>query len=120
MELAYAWVMKRFPFHDASSPEAVQRLVELHTATRAALQVGSVRLEPGQRVPDEGASQHPVDEVSLVVKGSLTATSGGESCVLRAGEVSLIPAGEPHWAVAGEEGAEIFWLHFGAARTFDE
>jgi quercetin dioxygenase-like cupin family protein len=120
MGLAYAGAMKRFPFRDALHSAAVQRLLELRVGVHAALQVGSVRLEPGQRVPDEGTSQHPVDEVSLVVKGSLTATSGGETCELVAGDVSLIPAGEPHWAVAGDEGAEIFWLHFGAESAFDD
>lgn len=112
--------MKRFSFRDASSSEAVQQLVELQVEASAKLRLGSVRLEPGQRVPAEGVSQHPVDEVSLIVKGSLTAACGGEVCELSAGEVSLIPAGEPHWAVAGGEGAEIFWLWFGAARDFDD
>lgn len=111
--------MKRtalFPLPKANEDlTAVQHLLELHTQGRAALQVGSVRLAAGERVPSEGTSQHPVDEISLIVRGSLRAESAGEQVQLTAGEVTLIPAGEAHWAVAGEEGAEIFWLWFGPA-----
>lgn len=91
----------------------VRTLFDLAPRDGAALRVGAVRLQPGQRVPDEGASRHGVDEASLIVSGSLRGESGGEAFAIAAGDVTLIPAGEAHWAVAGEDGAEIFWAWFG-------
>jgi len=104
--------MRRTPFRsDADDP--VQTLLDLPFRRGAALRAGSVRLSPGQRVPAEGLSRHGVDEVSLITAGSLRGESGDEAFEAAAGEVTWIPAGEAHWAVAGDEGAEIFWIWFG-------
>jgi quercetin dioxygenase-like cupin family protein len=73
-----------------------------------------VTLAPGQRVPAEGWSAHAADELSLIVSGSLTGVSGEAPFAVGSGDVTLIPAGEAHWAVAGPDGAEIFWVWFGA------
>lgn len=91
----------------------VRTLFDLAPRDGAALRVGAVRLAPGQRVPDEGTSRHGVEEASLIVSGSLRGQSGGEAFAIEAGDVTLIPSGEAHWAVAGDEGAEIFWAWFG-------
>lgn len=91
----------------------VRTLFDLAPRDGAALRVGAVRLQPGQRVPDEGTSRHGVDEAALIVSGSLRGESGGEAFAIAAGDVTLIPAGEAHWAVAGDDGAEIFWAWFG-------
>ena len=95
------------------SADAVASLLDLPPRQTAALRVGSVQLEPGQRVPGEGLSRHGVDEVSLIVSGSLTGECGGEAFSIGEGDVTWIPAGEEHWAVAGQHGAEIFWVWFG-------
>ena len=106
--------MRRLPFLDDDPAEGpVRTLFDLAPRDAAALRAGSVRLAPGQRVPAEGTSQHGVDEVSLIVSGSLRGRSGDEAFTIGAGDVTLIPAGEAHWAVAGEDGAEIFWVWFG-------
>jgi quercetin dioxygenase-like cupin family protein len=105
--------MIKLPLFSQQSGPAVQTLLELPGLPHAGLQVGSVKLQPNERVPAEGLSQHAVDEVSLIVKGSLTGESGGETFTVAAGDVTLIPAGEPHWAVAGPDGAEILWMWFG-------
>jgi quercetin dioxygenase-like cupin family protein len=104
--------MRRLPFR-TDAGDAVQTLLDLPARAGAALRTGSVRLDPGQRVPAEGLSRHGVDEVSLITAGSLRGESGGQAFALGAGDVSWIPAGEAHWAVAGPEGAEIFWVWFG-------
>lgn len=98
---------------DPADASPVRTLLDLPEHERAALRVGHVRLKAGQRVPAEGTSRHALDEVSLIVAGSLTAESGGESFAVETGEVTWIPAGEEHVAVAGPGGAEIFWVWFG-------
>ena len=103
----------KLPLFSQETGPAVQTLLELAGAPHAGLRVGSVKLQPNERVPAEGLSQHPVDEVSLIIKGSLTGESGGETFAVGACDVTLIPAGEPHWAVAGPDGAEILWMWFG-------
>ena len=105
--------MRLFPlFHDTSAV-GVTTLLDLGREPGPAFRAGSVRLAPGQRVPVEGLSVHGADEVSYIVAGSLTGVCGGEEFATAAGEVSLIPAGEEHWAVAGPDGAEIFWCWYG-------
>ena len=95
----------------AASP--VRTLLDLSARRAAALRVGRVRLVPGQRVPDQGVSRHAVEEVSMIVAGSLTGVAGGERFAIGAGDVTWIPAGEEHWATAGANGAEILWAWFG-------
>jgi quercetin dioxygenase-like cupin family protein len=112
--------MQRFMRDDGSHEDApVRVLLDLLPRDGAALRAGTVRLSPGQRVPGEGLSRHAVDELALIVAGSLRAESGGEAADLGAGEVTLIPAGEPHWARAGDHGAEIFWVWFGDVAAED-
>src|SRR5690606_15495289 len=105
--------MRLFPLFNDAEALGVQTLLDLGPTRGALLRVGSVRLAPGQRVPDEGVSVHSADEVSYIVSGSLSGVCGGEEFEKVAGEVSLIPAGEEHWAEAGPNGAEIFWCWYG-------
>ncbi|MEX2500804.1 MAG: cupin domain-containing protein [Trueperaceae bacterium] len=106
--------MDRWPLLEGDEADTgVRTLLELAPRGGAALRAGSVRLAPGQRVPGEGTSAHAAEELSLITHGSLRGESGGAPFTVAAGEVTLIPAGEAHWAVAGEEGAEIFWVWFG-------
>lgn len=107
--------MHRVPLVPEGAPAlGVRTLLDLAPQDRAALRAGSVTLAPGQRVPAEGWSAHAADELSLIVSGSLTGVSGEVPFAVGAGDVTLIPAGEAHWAVAGPDGAEIFWVWFGA------
>lgn len=106
--------MKLLQLHEATlSLEPVQTLIEMTAPGKALLKVGSLHLKPGQRVPAEGLSEHTVDEVSLILHGSLIGESGNDAFTASAGEISLIPAGEAHWARAGDAGAELFWILFG-------
>lgn len=106
--------MKKLPLFPPALEKPVHDLLDLAPQPNAILRAGSVRLQPNQRVPDDGLSSHAADELSLIVNGSLSGVSGGEPFEVGARDVTLIPAGEQHWAVAGEAGAEIFWIWFGA------
>lgn len=52
-----------------------------------------VNAEPGR-----GAAlhQHPYDEVIVVLEGEATVDDGSETRVVGAGEIVVIPAGQPH------------------------
>lgn len=106
--------MLRVPLVPADAPAlGVRSLLDLAARDGAALRAGSVTLAPGQRVPAEGWSAHTAEELSLITAGSLSGVAGDDAFEVAAGEVTLIPAGEAHWAVAGPEGAEVFWVWFG-------
>jgi len=105
--------MRKLPLFPLGAAEPVQTLLDLAAMPNAALRAGSVKLSPNQRVPAEGWSGHSAEELSLIVSGSLTGVCGGAEFQAGAGDVTLIPAGEQHWAVAGSDGAEIFWCWFG-------
>lgn len=105
--------MRVFPLFGNATDVGVSTLLDLGRRPDPTFRAGSVRLAPGQRVPTEGVSAHAADEVSYIVAGSLTGLCGGNEFATMAGEVSLIRAGEEHWAVAGSDGAEIFWCWYG-------
>lgn len=105
--------MRLFPLFEDPTDVGVTTLLDLGRRPGPAFRAGSVRLAAGQRVPGEGVSVHAADEVSYIVAGSLSGVCGGQEFSTAAGEVSLIPAGEEHWAVAGPDGAEIFWCWYG-------
>ncbi|MGE5702902.1 MAG: cupin domain-containing protein [Clostridia bacterium] len=72
---------------------------------------GTIVIPPKSRVPMEGEGAHDEDEYSIVLKGSIVTESGGKEYVVSAGEATLIPAGESHWAYnAGDEDCEIVWV----------
>lgn len=65
--------------------------------------VGTLFFPAGSRLPEESTSVHEQDEISFILSGVLRAESGGERYELRAGDVTLIPAGEHHWAEVVED-----------------
>jgi len=97
-----------------SSGELVSSLVALPELPSAALRVGVARIPVGVRVPDEGYSSHRAHELSLLLRGVLQVESGGQKHLVQAGELTLIPAGEAHSALAvGKEDVELLWIWFG-------
>jgi len=52
-----------------------------------------VDAEPGR---GPGLHTHPYDEVLIIQEGRATATVGDETVEVGAGDIVLIPAGEPH------------------------
>lgn len=92
-------------------PGQVNRVLFDYAAGQTgALKIGSVRFEPGQRLPAEGAGSHAEHELSFIITGSLTGESGGVPFSIGGGHLTLIPAGEEHWAVAGPDGADILYV----------
>lgn len=92
-------------------PGQINRVLFDYTADATkVLKVGSVRFEPGQRLPVEGAGSHLEDELSYIIAGSLTGESGGQAFSIQGGDMTLIPAGEEHWAVAGPDGADLIYV----------
>ena len=54
---------------------------------------------------------HPHEQFGVVLTGELTLAVGGETLLLRPGDMYLVPGGVPHSAQAGPEGftaAEVF------------
>jgi mannose-6-phosphate isomerase-like protein (cupin superfamily) len=56
--------------------------------------------------PGRGPSlhQHPYDEVLIVLEGEATVDDGNETLEVRAGDIVVIPAGQPHGFVNTGEG----------------
>lgn len=65
--------------------------------------VGQLFFPAGTRLPLEGVSVHAQDEVSFILSGRLRAFSGDGEYTLVAGDTTLIPAGEEHWAEVLED-----------------
>ena len=69
--------------------------------------LAKITLKKGCIVP---MHQHPNEQISLIVSGSLEFVIGGVSKTVHAGEILVIPANLPHSAIAHEdmEGLDIF------------
>ncbi len=67
--------------------------------------VAMARLGPNTRIPGHVHSTH--DEVAHVVSGSCTFRLGADLIKFQPGSVVLIPAGVPHGARAGAQGAVV-------------
>lgn len=58
-------------------------------------------------MPPQPLHDHPLDQVSLVTEGSMRFEVGGESFLVEAGDVVLIPGGVPHTGVAVGDGVAL-------------
>ena len=96
-----------------TAPEQVLQLLELPAERLAGLKMGTARLAKGEWVPPTGDSSHAQHEVSLIVSGEALMVSGGRECIVRAGDIVRIPAGEAHRSQALED-TEVLWILFGA------
>ena len=61
--------------------------------------MGYVVFKPGQRAPLEGTTSHTGDEYGYIISGGLTCMSGGVEYSVKAGDATLIPANEEHYAI---------------------
>lgn len=101
--------MKVIPYR-VSGPAPTRQLLEFAEGQVGSVTFGSARFEPGQRLPAEASGSHAGDEVSYIISGQLSGESGGEAFSIGAGDLTIIPAGEPHWAVAGPEPVELIYV----------
>lgn len=100
-------------FH-AEFPEGDELLKSLRTfaANGATLEVGTGFFQAGTQVPEHGQSVHSKREVTLILEGELSATCGGKTTKLCAGDIATIPAGEPHTTIVHRD-TRLLWLFFG-------
>ena len=56
-----------------------------------------ITIEPGSRVPAEGAGCHDADEYSYFLDGEVYSVSGEDIGMVGKGSATLIPRGEYHW-----------------------
>ncbi len=84
--------------------ESVDALVAKKVISTDRMTVTRYRFQPGGRFP---LHVHPQQQVTFVLAGRLTFTTGREEDVVDAENLIVIEEGAPHVAVAGPEGAEV-------------
>ena len=106
--------MKLFHLEYAAHPAQVLSILDMPPEQSAILKMGTARIQKGDWVPISGHSSHEQHEVSVILKGKLEIESGGQPGMMQAGDISLIPAGEAHRALALED-TELIWFWFGTS-----
>lgn len=103
--------MKTFPLE---YPNGDDRLKSLATFEKegVTLEVGTGLLKAGTRMPDEGLSAHPKREVTLILDGELTTTSGGKTTKLGPGDFVTIPALQDQSSIVHSD-TRLVYLFFG-------
>jgi quercetin dioxygenase-like cupin family protein len=94
--------------------DQVLSLLELSEEERAGLELGTACIAKGDRVPREGNSRHEQHEIAVILKGALDVEIEGRTTRVRAGDLTVIPAGQEHAARALDE-TELVWVFFGGA-----
>jgi quercetin dioxygenase-like cupin family protein len=79
------------------------RGVEIFTTAGDNIMLSVVEFEPHSVVP---AHSHPHEQMGLLVDGELTFTIGGETQLVKAGQMWRIPGGVEHRVVAGDKPAK--------------
>ena len=76
------------------------------------LEIGSGFLKAGSRMPDQGESRHPKREITLVLEGEISTTSGNTTRVLGTGDIVTIPPGQEQHTVVHRD-TRLLWIFFG-------
>ncbi len=72
---------------------------------------GMVTIPPKGRIPLQGQAPHSEDEYSILVKGSMITSIGDKDYYIKAGDATLIPAGEAHAVYNdGDEDSVLIWV----------
>ena len=90
------------------APDVTRELTRVAGKKGALLQVGTALLRQGHRIPEVGDSSHEGIEVSVVLDGVLDVLCGGEMHRLTAGNLVVVPAGEPHHTMVLEEAHLVY------------
>jgi quercetin dioxygenase-like cupin family protein len=83
--------------------------IQVRAAWTENLTLSHVTLAPHAVIPPH---EHPAEQASVVLSGSITMTIGEETRTLAAGGCYLIPGQVEHQGQAGPEGAclvDVFW-----------
>lgn len=95
-------------------PDGDERLKSLQAFAvgNLGLEIGTGFLKAGTRMPDSGVSAHPRREITLILEGDLSTTSGGRTVRLGAGDVVSIPANQEQHSFVHED-TRLLWLFLG-------
>ena len=95
-------------------PSGDDRLESLHvfTVDGVRLEFGTGFLKAGTRMPDQGVSAHPRREVTLILDGELSTTSGNRTERLGAGDIVTIPAGQEQSTIVHKD-TRLIYFFFG-------
>lgn len=76
------------------------------------IQVGTVFLSEGSRIPNQGFTQHEEEEISIMVKGKIAMLrhDGSVKNILTAGKIVYIESGELHAGNVIEDTKIIYLL----------
>ena len=103
--------MEAFPL---TYPHGDERLESMRSFTvgDVTLEIGTGYLKAGTRMPDHGVSRHPKREITLILKGELSTTSGKETRKLGIGDIVTIPPGQEQHTVVHRD-TWLLWIFFG-------
>ena len=73
--------------------------VDIYTTSCEQMMLSLVEMQPGAVVEEHS---HPHEQMGLMLEGEATFTIGGETQLVRAGEMWRIPGGVAHKVVNGE------------------
>lgn len=107
--------MKKFPLEYPTGSDRLKRLASFEQEG-VTLEVGTGLLKAGTRMPDEGVSAHDRREVTLILEGELTTTSGGTSTRLGPGDFVTIPALQQQSSVVHSD-TRLLYLFFGPGQA---
>ncbi|MXW51367.1 MAG: cupin domain-containing protein [Gammaproteobacteria bacterium] len=95
-------------------PDGDERLRSLQAFAvgELGLEIGTGFLKAGTRMPDSGVSAHPRREITLILEGDLSTTSGGRTVRLGAGDVVSIPANQEQHSFVHQD-TRLLWLFLG-------
>lgn len=93
-------------YHDPTAREIKQLApgVRARTFWGENLMLAVVEFDPGAEVPSH---KHPHEQAGTVLSGEVEFVIGGETRLLRAGDIYLIPSNIEHSAIAGPDPAEV-------------
>ena len=77
-----------------------------------ALVVGTGHFRSGQRMPVEGCSTYGMREISVIIEGAIETTVGGDTVILRAGDIVTIPENSRQFSHFLED-TRLVYLFFG-------
>jgi mannose-6-phosphate isomerase-like protein (cupin superfamily) len=80
---------------EIDAAERVTRRLVDHTAGAAGCTVTLIRTPSGRGSP-EGRHVHTVDQIFIILAGTMSIAMGGEQAELQKGSIVVFPANEPH------------------------
>ncbi len=102
--------MKVLPVEYPVGSTLSRELMTLAVAGGSTVEIGTAHFPAGVRSPAQGFHSRNTHEIAFVIEGSFETTSGGESRVVRAGDLVVIPPGEPNASRALSDSRVIYLM----------